>query len=236
MRATSRASRDRSRTCAAGPGCSTADSNASERPWNHSRSPSGQILDRVGDARERRRTLGREAVEDRGHRLLDDAQLDALVAAREIDVVDLLVAQAAERRLLARDRRSSCSGRGARARRAWRPAGRRRRRRAARAATARARAPGRPAARARTSAAVPVANSRPKRQYAEPAEQRGRDDRDGDGGQDPGPRVVQRVLEVAAVALRAVGGGLLARHRRGQRCSPSTCLAYGAPAASAAGG
>ena len=85
----------------------TADSNASERPWNHSRSPSDRPLTVFGDVRERRRALAREAVEDRGHRLLDDAQLDALVAAREVDVVDLLVAQAAERRLLARHRRSS---------------------------------------------------------------------------------------------------------------------------------
>ena len=83
----------------------TADSNASERPWNHSRSDVGMSLTVFCDVREGRRALLGELVEDRGDRLLDGVQLDALVAAREIDVVDLLVVQAEKRRLLARDRR-----------------------------------------------------------------------------------------------------------------------------------
>jgi hypothetical protein len=72
----------------------TAESNACERPWNHSRSLSGSP-DRLGDE-QAPRALRREAVEDLGHRLLDDAQLDALIAARA-DIVGLLVARAAVR-------------------------------------------------------------------------------------------------------------------------------------------
>ena len=179
----------------------TADSNASERPWNHSRSLSGRSLTVFADVRERRRALGREAVEDLGHRLLDDAQLDALVAAREIDVVDLLVAQAGERRLLARDRRHLVAA-------AAHQLEERRRQLVATGDDALGEQRGHERGREVVRRLVHVLGRRAGRVLAaeapvgEPAEQRGRHDREGEGGEDPGPRMAQRVLELAAVALR----------------------------------
>ena len=72
----------------------TADANASERPWNHSRSVRGRSLtvsatceSAAGPSSVRRSKIAATGFST-------GEQLDALVAAREVDVVDLLVAQA----------------------------------------------------------------------------------------------------------------------------------------------
>ena len=193
----------------------TADWKASERPWNHFLSESGRPLTVSCDARERGGAVRRQLVEDRGNGLLDDVQLDALVPAREIDIVDLLVAEAEHRRLLARDGRHleptapdelEQGGRHLIAvrddslrKQRWHE----RRREVVRRLVHVLRC--RSGWMLATEARVPDAPEHARR-----------DDREEEGCQHPCPRVVERVLELALVARRARRRCLLAGDRRGE--------------------
>ena len=172
----------------------------------------GQILDRVGDLGERSRPLGGEAVEDLDDGLLDDGQVEALVAAREVDVVDLLVAQAGERRLLARDvghlvatapheleqRRGQLVAAGHDALGEQRRHERRGQVVGRLVHVLRRRA-------GRVLAAVALVR--------EPAQEPGGDERQAGREENPRPGMLERVLQLAAVALRtSCRGGVAADH------------------------